>query len=125
MRRASSPARWLAPSRPVPGLRPGPLPGVPLALAVLGRATVSGAVVVCVGGPPGAPLGAYLASYDPEAFDGRGWSDWTQDRAKALVFTDYTVAWEFWRQIPVCRPRRPDGRPNRPLTAFTVVMEPG
>jgi hypothetical protein len=81
--------------------------------------------VVCVAGPPGAPVGQYLLSYDPEAYQGRGWAEWTSDRAKALVFTDYSTAWEFWRQVPRCRPKRPDGHPNRPLTAFTVSLEPG
>jgi hypothetical protein len=86
---------------------------------------VSGAVMVCAGGPPGAPIGAYLLSYDPEAFGGRGWSDWTSDRAQALRFEDYSAALAYWQQVPRTRPRRPDGQPNRPLCAFTVSLEPG
>jgi hypothetical protein len=125
MRRAASPTRWLASSRPVPRLRPRPLPGVPLALAVVGAEPVSGAVMVCVGGPPGAPLGQYLVSFDPEAFGGRGWADWSSDRGQALHFEDYAAALDYWRQTSHTRPRRPDGQPNRPLTTFTVTMEPG
>jgi len=41
--------------------------------------------------------GQYLKAYDPEAHDGRGKAEWTADR--------------------------PDGRPNRPLTAFTVTFD--
>ena len=80
-------------------------------------------IMVCVGGPPGAPLGAYLLSYDPEAFRGRGWSDWTRD-LKARQWPDYPTALAYWRQVSKTRPTRPDGQPNRPLTAFTVTVEP-
>ena len=94
-------------------------------MAVVGRATVSGAVMVCVAGPPGAPLGQYLVSYDPEAYGGRGWADWSSDLGQALHFEDYSAGLAYWRQVSRTRPRRPDGQPNRPLTAFTVSLEPG
>jgi hypothetical protein len=65
----------------------------------------------------------YLATYDPEARDGRGDATWTTDRAKARRFADLRAAMECWRQVPKARPVRPDGKPNRPLTAFTVTFE--
>jgi hypothetical protein len=80
--------------------------------------------MVCVGGPPGAPIGQYLLSYDPEAFKGRGWAEWTADLTKARQFEDYAAALAYWRQVSRTRPTRPDGAPNRPLTAFTVTVEP-
>ena len=82
------------------------------------------AVMVCVGGPPGSPLGQYLVGHDPEAFGGRGWAEWTADLTKARQFTDYGAALDYWRQVPRTRPTRPDGQPNRPLTSFTVTLEP-
>ena len=81
-------------------------------------------VVVCVGGPPGAPLGQYLLSSDPDAFQGRGWAEWTGDLTEARQFTDHGAALDYWRQVSKVRPTRPDGRPNRPLCTFSVTVEP-
>jgi hypothetical protein len=33
-------------------------------------------------------------------------------------------AWELWMRPSVTRPVRPDGQPNRPLTAFSIVLRP-
>jgi hypothetical protein len=77
---------------------------------------------VIVSGDPRCP-GQYLKSYDPEAHDGRGDCVWTSRRADALVYPDFTAAFEAWRQVPKCRPRREDGKPNAPLTSFTVTFE--
>jgi hypothetical protein len=45
-------------------------------------------------------------------------------RAAALRFTDPTDAFELWRSVDPRDPVRPDGRPNRPLTAFTITVVP-
>lgn len=66
--------------------------------------------------------GDYLRSYDGEAHEGRGYAVWTRDPALALRFETGAEAMRFWTQQPVSRPLRPDGRPNRPLTAFTVSI---
>jgi hypothetical protein len=86
--------------------------------------------IVCLGhtgiprpGQPAAPVGQFLASYDPEAHDGQGWAEWTRDPAQAMTFTDSAAAMDCWRAVPASRPRRADGLPNRPLTAFTVAIE--
>jgi hypothetical protein len=43
------------------------------------------------------------------------------DPAEALKFKDAKAALEFWRwQNGI----RPDGKPNRPLMAFTVELAP-
>lgn len=68
--------------------------------------------------------GEYLKAYDPEAYDGRGWADWTVDPKKALQFDDKLTPWQLWNTIPKRRPVRADGRPNKPLTAFTITIEP-
>lgn len=72
---------------------------------------VSGSYQIC---------GEYLKSYDPEAHDGFGDATFTTDINKALVFDTFAAALLFTRQQPANRPLRADGRPNRPLTAFTL-----
>jgi hypothetical protein len=92
---------------------------------------VSGWRIVCAGlagtlaaGRQDSPDGQYLASYDPEAHGGRGSATWTPDPAKAMTFGDARAAFESWQQVPRSRPVRPDGKPNHPLTAFTVAIVP-
>jgi hypothetical protein len=70
----------------------------------------------------GSPAGMYLKAYDPEAHDGQGLADWTGKLEDALKFETATEAWNLWRTVPKSRPVRPDGKPNRPLTAFTVEI---
>jgi hypothetical protein len=72
----------------------------------------------------GWPVGAYLASYDPEANDGWGDAAWTAAPAKALVFSNAEAAFRCYRAVPVNRPVRPDGKPNRPLTMFGIELVP-
>jgi len=87
------------------------------------------AVIQCVAhaldglpGIPPAPVGQWLASYDPEAGDGRGVAAWTSDPAAAMVFATAAAAFECWRSVPRNLPVRDDGQPNRPLTSFTVKI---
>jgi hypothetical protein len=68
--------------------------------------------------------GMYLRSYDPEAYDGRGHIEWTNAIERAKRFPDHGAAFECWKTVPACHPvRLTDGKPNRPLTAFTVMFE--
>lgn len=64
----------------------------------------------------------YLKAYDPEAHDGRGEAIFTGDPGEALRF-EPGMAFVCWTLIPKSRPLRPDGRPNKPLTAFSVSIE--
>jgi hypothetical protein len=64
--------------------------------------------------------GEYVKSYDPDAFNGRGDATFTKDINQALKFNSMTEAMYFSMRQPACRLYRPDGRPNRPLTAFTL-----
>jgi len=78
--------------------------------------------------------GRYLSRYDPTVhkpsgeYDG-GILETTTDPKKALQFLDMHDALELWKLTPgcACHGTRPwDGKPNRPLTMFTVqVVEIG
>lgn len=70
------------------------------------------------------PVGLFLKSYDPNAHQGRGFAEWTSDKSEAMQFERPEYAMRFWRQTSTVMPRRADGQPNRPLTAFTVIVEP-
>lgn len=64
----------------------------------------------------------YVARYDPEAHGGRGDVSLTSNVDDAITFRDLETAVKFWQSVPTNRPTRPDGRPNRPLTAFSVEV---
>lgn len=70
------------------------------------------------------PTGLYLENFDPEAGHGWGAAAFTSNLKDALVFPDFKAAWELIGTRPKKRPTRPDGRPNRPLTAFTLEIVP-
>jgi len=70
----------------------------------------------------GVPVGCYLAAYDPEGNDGHGVASWTQDPDEALTFATGAEATACYRTVPHARSLRADGRPNQPLTMFTVML---
>lgn len=45
------------------------------------------------------------------------------DPAKAKRFKNKVDAWQFWNIQSDKVPFRPDGKPNKPLTAFTVEIK--
>lgn len=55
---------------------------------------------------------------------GRGRTTFTRDRTRAITFDSVGDAFEYWDQQSKTVPMRPDGEPNRPLTAFTVEILP-
>lgn len=69
------------------------------------------------------PVGAYLAEYDVERHDGRGFARWTTDVNEAIKFANIHLAMQAWKKQSMTRPLRPDGKPNRPLSAFSVSIE--
>lgn len=83
----------------------------------------------------GRAVGAWLESYDPDltetqarAIVARGFTGpdgglvtVTADPARAKRFGSAAEALREWRRVSRRVPRRADGRPNRPLSAFTVV----
>jgi hypothetical protein len=74
-------------------------------------------------GVPFDPTDMYLSGYDPEFHGGDGRAEWTTERSQALTFPTMLDAVSFARQIPGAKPLRPDGKPNRPLTAFHLVTQ--
>jgi hypothetical protein len=70
----------------------------------------------------GLPVGSYLASYNPEGDGGNGVATWTRDPAQAMTFATSDAATACYRAVPLNRPLRSDGRPNRPLTRYTVAF---
>lgn len=69
--------------------------------------------------------GAYVLSFDANARGGRGELRVTRDRGRAMTFPSDKEAMAFWRQQSRVMPLRPyDGKPNRPLTAYSVMVEP-
>lgn len=78
--------------------------------AALAVAAVTGQVV----------LGPYLEWSDPEANSGYGAEHWTGELAKAKRFPTFADAMACWKAQSKVRPFRDDGRPNRPMTAYSI-----
>ncbi len=72
--------------------------------------------------PPDHPAMAhcnrFLVSYDPKHPDEMVTTD---KESEALVFPSAKEALELWRSADGFRP---DGKPNRPLTAYSVTVTP-
>jgi hypothetical protein len=68
--------------------------------------------------------GSWLRDCDFEVNGGHGHIKTTRDLAAAKRFADLAEALAFLKRVPECHPTRDDGKPNRPLTAFTWVLEP-
>ena len=68
--------------------------------------------------------GQYLRAFRVHAHDGRAPIPTTRHPEKAAVFPTPKEALEFYRTRSVVVPTRPDGEPNRPLTALTIVVVP-
>jgi hypothetical protein len=83
------------------------------------------AVIRCAGASTPGLVGKYLKAYDVEASGGHEVATWTRDRREALVFPSFIGAFEAWRSQSVTVPLRADGKPNRPLTAYSVKFEDG
>jgi hypothetical protein len=83
--------------------------------------------VACLGLADGTSAGeldgAWLVSYDPAGCDGCGDGTWSRDPAEAARFTPQEWA-ELWTASPENRPLRPDGKPNRPITMFSLTIVP-
>jgi hypothetical protein len=68
--------------------------------------------------------GRYIVSFEPDVDElGRGRLVTTPNVEEARDWPDPSAAFEFWRQRSKRVPLRPDGKPNRPLTAYTVMFE--
>ena len=65
----------------------------------------------------------YLLSFDPEAFNGLGKVSFTRDRSRAMQFSSQEAVIKFWGTQSQRVPFREDGKPNKPLTALTIMVD--
>ncbi len=114
--------RHLAPVLGAPGDPSPPRPAPPRGGYVIRLLSPSGPVLTR--DPRRAALPAWLASYDPDGHDGYADVEVTYARGRAQRFRTFENAWQTWQARSTIRPCREDGQPNRPLTAFTVAIEP-
>lgn len=70
------------------------------------------------------PMPLFVEAYDPSTPDGAGDLLLTPFVDKAKGFATTAEAFELWRAQSETVPLRPDGKPNRPLSAFTVEIRP-
>jgi hypothetical protein len=78
------------------------------------------------------PKPRYLKSYDADYLPDHpaakasgitGRATFTDDPRDGLRFPDIEAAIECWKRQSTVRPWRPDGKANRPLTAYTITFE--
>lgn len=72
------------------------------------------------GRPP--PRPTWVADVDFDGMGGRGTIVMTQDKSKAKRFDGPAEALAYYQTASKAVPLRPDGRPNRPLTAYNVQI---
>lgn len=82
--------------------------------------------ILAVGFANGTPCphaNQWVKQFDHNAYNGQGQGVFTPDPERALRFDSAAAAMMFWGRQSTVRPLRPDGEPNKPLTALTVVIE--
>lgn len=82
------------------------------------------AVIQIVGlatGEPSSADGLYVQAYSPNGNGGRGDLVLTNDVTEAYVYETSADALEDWKRVSETHPTREDGKPNRPMTAFSVA----
>lgn len=62
----------------------------------------------------------YLRAFDANAHHGHGEIDMTDDIREARRFDTFEAVFECWKTQSTAVPYRTDGKPNRPLTAYSV-----
>ena len=66
----------------------------------------------------------YLVEYDPNGYDGMGWLETSSRLEEAKEFENVVDAFMLFRMVSRTHPVRQDGKPNRPLTAYTTEILP-
>ena len=64
----------------------------------------------------------YVKAFDPELMNGVGGIDLTNDRQQALRFKSFSEALACWKMQSETKPLREDGKPNRPMTAYSAEV---
>lgn len=72
------------------------------------------------GRPP--PKATFVRDCDFDADEGRGRIVMTQKQGEAKRFEDVGAALQFYQQTSKVVPIRPDGKPNRPMTAYNIAI---
>lgn len=81
-------------------------------------------VLLLATGEPSEHDGAFVADYEADVDSaGRARVTFTRDRSEAMQFETQRDAILFYRQVSHVKPKRDDGEPNCPLTAWTVSIE--
>lgn len=80
-------------------------------------------IISSANGLPCPEAGLYIKDFDPNALDGRGHVKVTSDVDQAKSFPDRNRAVQFWKTRSSVKPFDFRGKPNMPLTAFTVDLE--
>jgi hypothetical protein len=80
-------------------------------------------IVALANGKPTAAAGNYVQSFNPDLNEGYGDLVLTERIEDAMRFDSPADAFAFWKkQAAPPYHHRPDGKPNRPLTAFSVEI---
>jgi hypothetical protein len=69
------------------------------------------------------PEEGYVVDCDVDANDGYGYIGFSMNKPDAKQFDDFGEALAYWKRQSTVRPLRADGKPNRPLSAYTVTFE--
>lgn len=80
-------------------------------------------VIKILGNAAGLPCkeaGLYVMDMDVDAYKGIGFLTCAIAPQRAKTFASPGAAMEYYRRTSKVTPLRPDGKPNRPLTAFNV-----
>ena len=80
-------------------------------------------LVALADGSPHPLAGRYVVDYDPTILPGGVVKLDTTDDPRLAKRLDAGTALAWWKAVSPNMPTRPDGKPNRPLTAFSVVIE--
>lgn len=72
----------------------------------------------------GSPVFQWLKRYDPDWNEGRGAIETTADPKQAMTFPNALAALDEWKRASTELPLRLDGKPNRPLSAYTASPAP-
>ena len=64
--------------------------------------------------------GQFVQEYTPDGNDGRGDLLLTGNAGQAKRYPNAVAALRDWKRVSETHPVRLDGKPNRPMTAFTI-----
>lgn len=76
------------------------------------------------GGPPTEHDGRYVVSWNPHTRVDKLDIVTTNGPSEARLWTNNRDCFAEWKTISNVQPKRPDGKPNRPLTAMSIQIEP-